>query len=211
MQIVNTRPHSANSSTGQRCTPGAVSAQPVEDAVWEAVTGALQPPKVLVEEYRTRLARAATPESVEEERKHVTLALKRLKAQEDRVTDAYINEAMDLDRYKVEMAKLGLRKKELERAAQDITGREQQEMDGRKGLKQLERFCQDIARGLEEMTFEERQRLLRLVIERITVENGSVHIETVIPTGRDEELRNRRHELVEPRVNFNRTAAPSEF
>ena len=192
------RVHSANSSTGQRCPPGAFSAEPVEDAVWEAVTDALQHPEVLVEEYRALLARAARPESVEAERKQTSLALKRVKAQEDRVTDAYINEAMDLDRYKAEMDKLGQRRKELERAAQDITRREQQERDSRKGLEHLERFCQDIDRGLEAMTFDERQHLLRLVIEGITVENGNVRIETVIPMGSDDELRIRRGELVEP-------------
>ena len=105
---------------------------------------------------------------------------------------------MDLDRYKAEMDKLGQRRKELERAAQDITRREQQERDSRKGLEHLERFCQDIARGLEAMTFDERQHLLRLTIEGITVENGSVRIETVIPMGQDDELRIRRGELVEP-------------
>ena len=42
-------------------------------------------------------------------------ALKRLKSQEDRLTDAYLNEAMDLKRYKSEMDKLAKRREELER------------------------------------------------------------------------------------------------
>ena len=65
-------------------------------------------------------------------------------------------------------------------------------------LGHLERFCQHIARGLEVMTFEERQQLLRLVIEQVIVDNERVRIETVIPTGKDDELRNRRGEPVEP-------------
>ena len=49
------------------------------------------------------------------------------------------------------------------------------------------------------MTFEERQQLLRLVVERIMVEEGKVRIETVIPTDQDsDKLRNVRGELVEP-------------
>ena len=35
------------------------------------------------------------------------------------------------------------------------------------------------------MTFDERQQLLRLVIERITVEYGVARIDTVIPPGQD--------------------------
>jgi hypothetical protein len=50
------------------------------------------------------------------------------------------------------------------------------------------------------MTFEERQHLLRLVVERITVGDGRVKVEIVIPTGQGEgKLRNGRRELVEPR------------
>ena len=40
----------AIASTGKRCTSGKVSAQPVEDAVWKAVTEALQQPDLLADE-----------------------------------------------------------------------------------------------------------------------------------------------------------------
>ena len=125
----------------------------------------------------------------------MALALKRVKTQEDRVTDAYINEAMDQDRYKAE---LGYRRTQLERTAQESDFRERQRMDSYRVLQHLERFCHQVAQGLEALTFEERQQLLRLVVERITVDNGSVRIETVIPTGHVEQLRNHRREHVEP-------------
>ena len=38
-----------------------------------------------------------------------------------------------------------------------------------------------MAEGLDGMTFEDRQQFLRLVVERVTVENGVARIETVIP------------------------------
>ena len=45
-----TRANWAVSSTGQRCAPGAIPAQPVEDAVWEAVKDAMQQPHLLAAE-----------------------------------------------------------------------------------------------------------------------------------------------------------------
>ena len=49
------------------------------------------------------------------------------------------------------------------------------------------------------MSFEERQELLRLVVDRVTVENGTARIDTVIPGPKDDgQLRARRSELVEP-------------
>ena len=142
------------------CSPGAFSAQPVEDAVWEAVKEVLHSPELLAEGYQSRLVQAATPESLEAERKHMALALKRVEGQEDRVMDAYINEAIELERSKTAMNKLRQHKKELEQAVQDISQREQKEQESRKTVEHLERFCQDITRGMEAMTFEERQQLL---------------------------------------------------
>ena len=194
-----TRADPAISSTGKRCPPGAFLAEPVEKTVWEAVSDALQSPEVLAHEYQRRLALASSPQGLEVERRHVSLALKRVHVQEDRVTDAYVNEAMDLERYKAEMDRLRQRRDELQRAAQEIDQRERQELDSRRALEHLESFCQRVARGLDNLTFEERQHLLQLLVERITVEDGRVRVEAAIPTprGEDVQLRARHPEPVE--------------
>ena len=70
----------------------------------------------------------------------MTLALKRVKVQEDRITDAYVNEAMELDRYKVKVERLRVRRQELERAATNIERMEQQEPTRRTALEYLSRF-----------------------------------------------------------------------
>ena len=189
----------AVSSTGERCRPGAVSAQPVEDAVWDAVTEALQQPELLADEYRRRLVNADNGESRDAERKQLGVALKRVKAQEDRITDAYINEAMDLKRYKAEMVKLRQHQAEIERRTTELDRRQQQDQDAQNALEHLNRFCHRISKGLDALTFDGRQQLLRLVVERITVDNGRVRVDTVIPTD-DGNLRNRYPELVEGRV-----------
>ena len=69
-------------------------------------------------------------------------------------------------------------------------------MDTQKALAHLERFCHQVSKGLTSLTFDERQQLLRLVIERITVENGVARIDTVIPPDQYN-LRNRYPEPVE--------------
>ena len=186
------------SSTGKRCSPGSVSADVLEEIVWETVKDALQRPEVLVAEYKRRLKETGSTTGIDGERKQVHLALKRVKSQEDRVTDAYINEAMDLERYKLEMAGLGQRRTELERLSHELDGKAKQEIDSRKAVEQLERFCSQVAVGLNSMTFEEKQELLRLVVERITFEANQVTIETVIPTRQNnDELRCARPEPVE--------------
>ena len=185
------------SSTGQRCTPGAIIADPLERAVWEAVTQAFQQPDLLTAEYERRVGAATAPAALEAERKHLVLALKRTRLQEDRLTDAYINQAMELDRYKEEMEKLRQRRASLSQAEEDIEQRAHEEHDSQAAVGHIQRFCGTIAAGLDAMTFEEQQQFLGLVVERITVKDGVARIETIIPMEDQDRLRNAPAEPVE--------------
>ena len=138
----------------------------------------------------------AGAQPVAAERKKLGIALKRVAVQEDRVAEAYVSEAMDLDRYKEEMEKLKSHGQELDKSQREIDQRQRQKQDTQKALAHLERFCHEVSEGLTSLIFDERQQLLRLVIERITVENGVARIDTVIPPDQDN-LRNRYPELVE--------------
>ena len=115
------------------------------------------------------------------------------------MTDAYINEAMDLSRYKIEMEKLRGRRENLDRVTQELDDKANRELSSRDALEHLRRFCDQVSQGLDVMTCEERQQLLRLVVERITVVEERVTVETVIPTsGDDVKLHTRHGEPVEP-------------
>ena len=58
---------------------------------------ALKRPDLLAEEYTRRIEQSGAVDTVEYERKQITLAMGRLRTQEDRITEAYVNEAMDLE------------------------------------------------------------------------------------------------------------------
>ena len=88
---------------------------------------------------------------------------------------------MDLARYKGEMANLSRRKAHLDSVLQDLESKKQEDQDSRQALAHLKSFCQEVSVGLDAMTFEERQQLLRLVIDQVTVDNGVAHIDTRIP------------------------------
>ena len=170
----------------------------VEQAVWEAVKEALQNPQALAAEYTRRIETSGATSDLDYEAKRLNLTLKQLKTQEDRVTDAYVAEAMDLARYKSEMERLSAQRQVLEQQIGQVQHQAQQEAKDRQALTQLGEFCSLVGRGLDHMTFEERQLFLRLVVESVTVAEGRITVETVIPSAPDGKLRNVRGELVEP-------------
>ena len=106
---------------------------------------------------------------------------------------------MELDRYKAEMEKLRERRTGLDVMETQPGRRAKQEQDANAGLRYLEEFCHRISDGIESLSFEDRQKSLRLVVERITVEDNNVRIETIIPPDQDVLLRTRRPEHVEGR------------
>ena len=60
-------------------------------------------------------------------KKKLELAIKRVKVQEDRVTEAYVNQVMDLDRYKMEMNKLQVQISDMEMSRRELDRRQQQQ------------------------------------------------------------------------------------
>ena len=80
------------------------------------------------------------------------------------------------------MNQLNTRKNALEKRREESNKHQVQEESRKSALEHLERFCDEIASGLDLLTFEEQQKLLRLVVERTVVKDNRVRIETVIPT-----------------------------
>jgi len=169
------------SSTGERCHAPQVRAEAVEDAVWAAISDALQRPDTLVEEYRRQVAQADAPDVKEVERKQLETALKRLKSQQDRITDAYINEAMELPQYKSQMDKIREGRQLIEQSLAEVEKIKRLWDMERQALTRLEAFRETVSQGLENLTFEERQSLLRLLVEKIVVDEGKVRVEAIIP------------------------------
>ena len=106
---------------------------------------------------------------MEHERKQVKLGLKQTQAQEDRITQAYVNEDMDPTRYKLEMDRLRARSKDLEGFSHALDRGSDYERDSKRAFRHLESFCHRVADGLDNMPFEEHQELLRLLVDRVTV------------------------------------------
>jgi site-specific DNA recombinase len=176
------RTDSALSSTGQKCSPGSIKAAPVEQAVWDAITDALQKPDMLADQYRRQLGEAGAADGVEAEQGRLQRLAKQLRQREDRLLDLYLDGGLEKPAYEGKARDLRREREGLTHHMAELDRRAHQDREARNALEGLETFCKSVVGGLEAMTFEERQQLLRLLIEKVTVEEGRVRIETIIPT-----------------------------
>jgi site-specific DNA recombinase len=105
-----------------------------------------------------------------------------LRQQLDRLTEAYLHAIIPLPEYE-------RRRRDLEQKDQALTTQEhqllaqaerQQEIAGL-GIA-IEEFCRRVQEGLATATFEQKRRLIELLIDRVIVKDEEVEIRYVIPT-----------------------------
>jgi site-specific DNA recombinase len=103
------------------------------------------------------------------------------------LTEAYLANVIPLPEYQ-------RRRSELERRQQGLAEQEKQlaqQVDRQKELAgwnaSIEAFCHRVQTGLEQATFEQKRKLLELLIDRVVVKDGDVEIRYVIPTSPDSE------------------------
>ena len=97
----------------------------------------------------------AGAQPVAADRKKLGIALKRVAAQVDRVTEAYVSEALNLGQYKEEMDKLKSHRQELDRPQREVDQCQRQKQKPQKALARLERFWHQVSKGLTSLTFDE--------------------------------------------------------
>jgi site-specific DNA recombinase len=111
----------------------------------------------------------------------------RLNQQLERLTDAYLAAIIPLAEYQ-------RRRHELEQKNQSLETQEKQllcQVNRKQELlgitTSIEQFCERIRTGLENDNFEQRRRLVELLIDRVIVNDGDVEIRYVIPTAPNSE------------------------
>ncbi len=105
----------------------------------------------------------------------------------ERLTDAYLAKVLDLDEYK-------RRRQELEQRLQAIAEQVRHlEVDVQRHdelsamVESIEVFCQRVAQGLADATFEQKRQLIELLVDRVVVTGNEVEIRYVIPTSKSSE------------------------
>ena len=107
--------------------------------------------------------------------------MERLHQQKQRVVDAYQNGVIDLNELQQRKERIEEREQFLNQLLKDVDRRLEEvgrQVDLREGI---EAFASRIQRALENPSFEDRQRILRLVIDRIEVGEEEIVIKHAIP------------------------------
>jgi len=165
------------------CKGRSLSAATIEQTVWEHVQALLADPEVLRQQYEQGHGDPAVDVRAEHERARLERKLSALEREKTRLVDAYQAEV-------IELAELAERRRRLIEQGQLLRARvqeiEQQRLDRAAELRLLEgvdAFCTSIRDAMVTPSFEVKQKVLQLVVQRIVVEDHRVIIEHVVPSG----------------------------
>lgn len=165
------------------CDGRSVNANLLETTVWNEVSALLKNPTLILEQVEKRrklheMRYQSLPTKEEELRKRQDKA----KQEEGRLLEAYRNEAITLNQLKSEMTKV--RKQadsitlELDSIKNSLFIQPKQEV-----RKTIRDYCKQVSRRLDGMGFEEKQKILRLLLTAIVVEGETFRIKGIIKPG----------------------------
>ena len=159
----------------------------LDELVWQDVCLVLTHPSRLRRPWLKPKAGNGFPKNLQARRENLRKARVSLEQQMERLTDAYLAKVLDLDEYK-------RRRQELEQRLQAIAGQvrylevDVQHHDELAAMvESIEVFCQRVAQGFSEATFEQKRQLIELLVDRVVVTGNEVEIRYVIPTSKSSE------------------------
>jgi site-specific DNA recombinase len=167
----------------RRCPERNIRANELDAFVFEQVRAALLDPRQLIAGERAVIT--ATPPNEDEliaaQLKHLESALGATERERLRLLDAYQAGLLELDELTRRTATLTTRRGQLAKE-RDATSDRSAELASQNRLRRgLAQFAQRVAASLDELDFDARQRLLRLVVEKVRVQGWQVEIHLKIP------------------------------
>src|SRR2546425_1445604 len=165
----------------RRCG-GSLSAVRVEELVWQRVVAVLQSPGVLIAQLRRAADDlAVSAAAVRSEVAHVRRQLEEVARHEQRILDLFLDESLRTEAVRDRLERLGRRRaalrEQLERAEQLASRHGAQEVQH----DAIERQCAQVLHGIDRLTLEGRQTLLRTLVDQVVIRGRTLEIHGILP------------------------------
>ena len=171
------------SATGEVCKAKGLPAPLIEPVIHDAIFGLFRKSGLLRLEYERQVAEQANPKIQADESKRLETELRRLAEKVDRLLELYSDGALAKETLNKKVAEVNGKRDLIQTELAAFHHREQDAEREAGNLASFEAFVAEIAKGLDNLTFEEEQELLRLVVDHATVRGNRVQIAVAIPLG----------------------------
>ena len=168
----------------ERCSQRRIRADVLDEFVWEEVTTRLQDPALVLGAYqdrKTRRTSSSAQDGPSEQDVRLKEQIKLANRELSRLLDAYQCGALELPELQKRRQLVNSKIEMLNREQQllrTIVAEENKEFDIKAGL---EEFAALVSNNLKRISFENKQKLLRIVLEKVVVKDWRVDVHYNIP------------------------------
>ncbi len=166
----------------KECKAPTLSAPILENLVWSTLSQAIQHPQIIIEQAkRLHFNEGKRRRDTEKELERVETALVNTQKEEDRLLDAYRSEIITQEQLRAQMAKIQEKKDTLSKEKQRLNEVVSQVVPVDRVKNSIKEHCKLVKPRLKNLTFEEEQQILRLLVNKVVLERDKVRIKGVIP------------------------------
>ena len=112
----------------------------------------------------------------------MTKSLKQLEQQQERLLEVYLGEVIEREEFQRKRRELRDTQNALHRQLRQLEAQVQKQLDVAELASGIGDFCKRIQQTLSTLTFEQRRKLVTLLVDRVVVDDEKVEIRYVIPT-----------------------------
>lgn len=166
------------------CSAGSVNAAELDCIGWEAISKALTHPEILINQFKELgQADAATLDNRMRQLEIVQKRLKQLDRAKSKVTNLYLyhQEVLSEKEYLERMQEMEVEKQKLQKEKENLEAdldRSLNYKDVKNGIEFA--YAQTVA-NLDSLSFEDKRRIVELLVEKVIVTGEQVRIEGIIP------------------------------
>ena len=166
-----------------KCTSRSARQDRLDEVVWKEITGLLKNPELIIEQYRRQkdiiLSGGAQKRYIKLEQQ-----IQHYNKQIQRLIDAYQIEVITLKDLNARKGNIEQKVSQLQKQIRNIKAAEKKEIDYKKIFDGINSFCEAVEQGIKKASFEEKRRIIELLVEEVIVTNGKVKINHIIPLER---------------------------
>jgi site-specific DNA recombinase len=171
----------------ERCPSRFIPVQQLDELVWQDLCEILTNSEMITRAMERSLGGAWLPQELQARRENLRRGQDSLKQQLERLTQAYLGGVIALVEYQRRRQEIEQRQQSLQNQANQLLSQSNRYQELAGLMSNAEDFCQRVQVGLTNATFEQKRRLVELLIDRVIVTGEEVEIRYVIPTSRNSE------------------------
>src|SRR5215472_14832037 len=165
------------------CPQPSTRAEELDSLVWDQLRRALLQPDPLLKGQAALGARRGRPDDdlLSAQLERLDRRLQQTEAERRRVADLYQMQAIELPEFQTRHREVVDRHRQLEQEREALVRQRQELAVNNRLARRVESFASRVRQGIDALDFEQRQRLVRLLVEEVRVTGPSVQIHVRIP------------------------------